>query len=188
MKRKTRADKPLELFRGALFVSVLVCILGPALGAQDIRILVLNANNGKPVTDECVNVSLGTWHGGDLIAPTNKEGFVVLHLENGQLTAAATTPRACNGMEVLGPKRVPTNASTIAITSDEYVDCQEWAKVVPGETLKDVLNRAPSYPIRKILESGMTASNRCGKYRTKAKPGELVLFVKPRSVWERLRE
>jgi hypothetical protein len=188
MKRKTRADKPLELLRGALFVSALVGLLVPTLHAQEIRIKVLNAHNGKPVTDECVNVSLGTWHGGDLIAPTNKEGFVVLHFKNGQVTAAATIPRACNGMEVLGPKRVPTNTTTIAITSDKYVDCQEWAKVVPGEALKDVLNRAPSYPIRNILESGMTAGNRCGRFRAKGKPGELIFFVRPRGFWEKMRE
>jgi hypothetical protein len=91
-------------------------------------------------------------------------------------------------MAILGPKPLPSDVTTLAVTSDEYVDCQEWAKVVPGESPKDALNRAPSYPIKRILELGVTASNRCGKFRAKARPGELILFVRPRSFMERLRE
>jgi hypothetical protein len=158
------------------------------LSAQEVRIRVLNARNGKPVTDECVNVSLGAWHGGDLIAPTNKDGLVVLHFENGQVSADPAPPSACNGLAVLGPRPVPTGVDTLTITSDEYADCQEWAKVTPGEIPREALNRAPSYPIKKVLESGVAAGNRCGRLRAEVKPGELVFYVRPRSFWERMRQ
>lgn len=55
--------------------------------AQEIHIRVLNAQNGKPITNECVNVSLGQWHGADLLAPANNEGVVVLHLANTEVMA-----------------------------------------------------------------------------------------------------
>ena len=54
--------------------------------SQEIRIRVLNAHNGKPISNECVSVSLGPWHGADLIAPTNREGAVALHLVGNEVT------------------------------------------------------------------------------------------------------
>jgi hypothetical protein len=65
------------------------------LHGQDIHIRVLNAHNGKPITNECINVSLGPWHGGDLIAPTNKDGIVVLHLRDNVVTADSVSPSRC---------------------------------------------------------------------------------------------
>jgi len=155
--------------------------------SQEIHIRVLNAHNGKPITNECVNVSLGPWHGGDLIAPTNKDGVVVLHLARNEVTADSVSSSSCDRTAVLGPKPLPKDGDTIAITSDEYVDCQEWAKVIPGEAPKDNLNRAPSYRIKKILESGVAAGNRCGQFRAEAKPGELVFFVRPLTLREKMR-
>jgi len=169
-------------------VCVVAFFLPSLLEAQEIRIRVLNARNGTAVTDECVNISLGSWHGGDLIAPTNKEGLVVLHFEGGQVRADAASSDTCNGLAVLGPKPVPAGVDTLAITSDKYVDCQEWAKVVPGEAPKDALNRAPSYSLKKLVESGAAAGNRCGKFRAEAKPGELIFYVRPRSFLEKMRE
>jgi hypothetical protein len=39
----------------------------------------------------------------------------------------------------------------------------------------------PSYPIKKILDSGVSAANTCGKFRAEARPGELIFYVKPLS-------
>jgi hypothetical protein len=47
----------------------------------------VNAHNGKPITNECVNVWLGPSHGADLIAPTNKDEVVALHLARKEMTA-----------------------------------------------------------------------------------------------------
>jgi hypothetical protein len=186
MKRKKRAIALSEVFK-VLLICILTGLFGTPLHGQEIHIRVLNANNGKPITNECVNVSLGVWHGADLIAPTNKEGVVVLHLARNEVTAAAVSPSPCDRTAILGPKPLPKGVDTIAITSDEYIDCQEWAKVIPGEAPKDNLNRAPSYRIEKILESGVAAGNRCGKFKAEAKPGELIFFVRPSSWLERMK-
>jgi len=84
-----------------LLVFVLGC--GSLARAQDILIQVLNARNGKPITDECLNISLGKWNGAELLAPTNREGVVVLHIQDKQITANASSPNACNGTAILGP-------------------------------------------------------------------------------------
>src|SRR6185312_11259866 len=70
--------------RAALLISALV--LAPPAWAQDIQVRVVSARNGKPITHECLNISLGTWHGAELFAQTNSDGAVVLHVEGGQVT------------------------------------------------------------------------------------------------------
>jgi hypothetical protein len=119
--------------------------------------------------------------------PTNKHGVVVLHLARNEVTADSVFASSCDRIAVLGPKPLPKDGDTIAITSDEYVDCQEWAKVIPGGTTKENLNRAPSYSIKKILESGVVAGNRCRQFRADAKPGELVFFVRPLTLREKMQ-
>jgi hypothetical protein len=162
----------------------------PLLDAQEIDIRVLSGRNGKPITNECLNVSLGSWHGGDLVAPTNRDGVVVLRFENNQATAAAASPHDCNGTAVLGPKAVPFGTDAITVSGDYYIACQEHGKIISGEPvtpnlLKEVM---PSYPIKKILESGLSAANTCGKFRAEPKPGELIFYVRPRSFSEKTRQ
>jgi hypothetical protein len=189
MKRKMRTVRLYQRLPQVLLIWVLVGLFGPLLHAQEIHIRVLNARNGKPLTDECLNVSLGLWHGRDLTAPTNRDGVIVLHFENNQATADAGSPHACNGMATLGPIAIPNGMDAITLLGDYYIACQEYGKIIPGEpmtpnTLKEVM---PSYPIKKILESGISAANTCGKFRAEAKPGELVFFVRPRTWLEKLK-
>ena len=188
MKRKIGAVPTSQALARGLLIWAPVAFFAPLLHAQEIHIRVLNARNGKPITNECVNVSLGSWHGGDLIAPTNKEGVVVLHFVGNQATADAVPGRTCNGMAALGPRNIPQGTDTLTIASDEYVACQEYGKIVPGEpATPDLLkNIMPSYPIKEILRSGIAAANRCGKFRAETKPGELIFFVRPRKFFERM--
>lgn len=169
------------------FSAVLLSLCAPLLYAQDIQIRVLNAQNGKPIGHECVNVSLGSWHGADLLVPTDKNGIVVLHLRGNEVMVDA----ACQGW----PKQARTaNLATIALIGDSYVACQEYGKFAPEERPapeavapvgKEIV---PTYSIKAILRTGVVASNTCGKFRAKAKPGELIFFERPRSFWERLRQ
>jgi hypothetical protein len=188
-KRKIRSVPPLLAFAQGFLIWVLV-VFPPLLHAQEIRIRVLNARTGKPITDECLNVWVGPLSGTGLLAPTNNEGAVVLHLGDNQVTANAVSSPACHGVAVLGPKPLPKDADTIAIASDYYVACQEYGKVVPGEPATPNLVREimPSYSTKKILESGVSAPNTCGKFRAEAKPGELIFFVRARKFLERMRQ
>jgi len=60
MKKKMRSGSLPWLLHRAFVISLLVSLFGPLAHAQDIRIRVLNARNGKPINNECVNVSLGS--------------------------------------------------------------------------------------------------------------------------------
>lgn len=167
-----------------LLISALVGLPGPLLHAQEIQIKVLNGRDGKPITNECVNVWIGTVYGAHLVAATNKDGVVVLHVEGRELVADA----ACPGWPVRASG--PTVVNAITVAGDKYVACQEYGKFAPGErpttnSLKDMI---PSYPVKEIVDSGLSAANTCGKARATAKPGELVFFERPRGFWEKMWE
>lgn len=43
-------------------------------------------------------------------------------------------------------------------------------------------------PTRQVLEEGVSMANTCGKIREAAKPGEIIIFVRPLSWWEQWRQ
>lgn len=190
MKKTVRTVPFPQACRHFFFACVFVALSGPLLHAEEIHIRVLNGQNGRPITNECLNVSLGQWHGADLIAPTNGEGVVVLHLGDGGVAADPVSPRVCNGTASVGPKPLARGADSIAVAGDVYFACQEYGKIIPGEAATPNLpgRMMPSYSIKGILESGISASNTCGRSRVKAKPGELILFVRPLHWWERMKQ
>jgi len=176
---------------GSLFAAPLLLlsvvfanVAGPSLLAQEIHIKVLNARNGKPVARACLSVYFGTWHARtDIWAATNQDGIAVIHLANGAMVAEA----GCRALK--RASYFPTGVDTIAIRNDYHVDCQELGPGFdgPGKYVP-IAARHPTYSIRRILESGITASNICGKARAQAKPGELVVFARSASLLEKLRE
>lgn len=191
MKRRGtfRLTRPLQTLLLLEFALVFFNMSASLVWAQVIRITVLNAHNGKAVPNECLNVSFGSWHGADLVTPTDDKGDVVLHLGAGKVEADGM-PHACNGTAILGPKTLPKGVDALTISGDHYVVCQEYGKIVPGQpitsdSLKELM---PSYSIDRIVKTGLTASNTCGRFRIKAIPGELVLFVRPVTWLEKMKQ
>lgn len=84
----------------------------PAFG-QEIHIRVVNAHNGKPITNECANVWIGPPHGAGLIAPTNKDGVVVLHLARNEVTADSVFASRATELPFLAPNRCRKTATRL---------------------------------------------------------------------------
>jgi hypothetical protein len=134
--------------------------------------------------EECLNISLGKWHGAELLAPTNREGVVELHIKNRQVTADTTSPHACNGLAIPGPKFLTNDLESISVMGDIYIACQEYGKRSAEQPAGDVI---PTYRIGKIVEFEVAAANTCGKFKSEAKPGALILFVRPMSLSEKFK-
>jgi hypothetical protein len=183
MTTKIRNIPPSKAIQQVFALCLLVAFLGIPVRAQEIRIRVLNGRNGKPITNECLNVWIPNFYGAHIVARTNGEGVVVLHLAEDELVADV----ACPGWPVRASR--PKSADTITVSGDYYVACQEYGKVVPGDAAnRDLMKQVmPSYPIKKVLESGLAAGNACGKFRVEAKPGELIFFVRPPTWLEKLK-
>jgi len=187
MQRKMRTVPNTKLGLTIFLMLVLVGLAGPSLYGQEIHIRVLSARNGKPITNECLNVWLGhDWNHPSLLAPTNNEGVVVLYFADNTVTAGSVPHPACGKWLAVSPKANPNDADAIVVSGAYYVICQELGEVHSGGHLERFI--PPAYKIRKILESGVSAANTCGKFRAQAKPGELIIFVRPPTFMERMRE
>lgn len=161
----------------------LLCFYAPKARAQEIHVKVLDGRNGKPVTRECLNIWVGTLAGPHLVAATDGDGVAVLRVSDDDLVAGA----GCRGWPTQAAW--PTGSEGLLVSGDYYVACQEYAKVVPDAAKPKFIGKIPPlYPLKEILESGISASNTCGKFRAKPKPGELIFFVRPRGFWEGLRQ
>lgn len=186
MEKRIGPLRLLRAFQQVLLISAIASLIGQGLRAEEIRIRVLNAHNGKPVPDECVNVFTKENVSSTLV-PTDKEGVATLLVEGDRAGPIEVAHgRACNGAVALHP--TVGHADTIQISGDYYVACQEYGKTIPGERIQPPPfdQRMPSYSVARILQSGIVAANTCGKIRVQAKPGELILFVRPRSLLEKL--
>lgn len=45
-----------------------------------------------------------------------------------------------------------------------------------------------TYPTQRVLEQGIVTDNYCGKATAAPRPGEVTIFVRPLTWWERLKE
>ena len=187
MQRKICIVRRTPLIVRFLLISALVGSAGSSLYGQEIHIRVLNARNGKSITNECLNVWFGhDSRGASLLAPTNNEGVVVLHFADNTVTAGSVPGAACEKGLAINAMPVPNGPDAIVVTGGYYVACQKYEEVRSGDRLERLI--PPFYPIREILESGVSAANTCGKFQAQAKPGELIFFVRPPTFLERMRE
>ncbi|MGH9507807.1 MAG: hypothetical protein ACRD13_12870, partial [Terriglobales bacterium] len=75
---------------------------------------------------------------------------------------------------------VPAHGAVREITGGFSVPCRPLLpnKMPAGNIL---------YPVSRILSHGVVTENTCGKGRAVPKPGVLVIFARPMTLWERLR-
>ncbi len=133
---------------------------------------VLNARNGKPVTNECVNVFIEGMRT-PIVVPTDKEGLAILHVE-GERAGGTDAERGweCNDMSAVHPKVGASDATEIA--GDYYVGCQQSGRMVPGEPVSNPLTNMPPYPIKTRV--GCHYSQYLRKIQGRSKAGRVGLL------------
>jgi len=168
------------LFRGlsVIFMVLFAGLLGTGLRAQTISIKLVNGRNGHPMAHGCVNVGIDHIHH-MLAIPTDKDGVALLHLTD--IDAEVNTQsrwQGCGDFGVIKP--VVKYSDTIGINAG-YVLCQphtpdySWLVTMTVST-------------KKVIQSGFVTPNTCGKATALPKPGELILFVRPLTWWEKLKQ
>jgi hypothetical protein len=176
--------------KSILFALIFACVMRATLArAQEIRIVVLDAGNLKPVADECLNISLGLWHGTDIIAPTDSDGAVVLTIGNNEVVAKPVVGKTCNGMASTKPVQSESVPTTISVLSDWYVSCQYSKKLTkdPAWLHASPSERIPSFSVKEILGTGVVATNSCSRRNPTPKPGELFFLVRKRTFLEGMK-
>lgn len=165
------------------WICIAIAIPLPSI-AQNIHIRVVNGKNGKAVTDECLNIAFGDWHH-QLLVPTDLRGVVTLHLSGKSVTADVGSRSTCNQSAFLGPTAV-VSADGFTVMSDWYVACQEFTRGANDSSGSGNSLGLPSYSVSEIVSRGISASNTCGKVRLQPQKGELIFYVRPRSLKEKL--
>lgn len=175
-----------RLFRRSLlglFLVFLSGVSGTALPAQTISIKLVDGRNGRSMADKCINVWVG-----DRAAPksrpllqtqTDKNGVADLRLTgHGAEINNQNQQLACGLRGVIHP--AAKYGDTITIRSD-YMLCQ--ARLPDGSW-----QALEGFSTKDALQSGIATANTCGKAKASPAPGEIVLFVRPLSWWEKLKE
>ena len=101
---------------------------------QTIHIRVVDKNL-RPITDECLNITLGKWHGGELFLPTDSAGQITLNIQDNKMTAPLAPAKACNTNSIAGPASFDSSVHEVSVVTDEYVSVstqKNFSKTLPG--------------------------------------------------------
>jgi hypothetical protein len=169
----------------ALFGASAIC----TFSQQTMHIRVVDSKHLRPIRDECLNITLGKWHGAELFLPTDSVGQITLNIAGNKVTAPLVPAKACNTDSIGGPASFDSSVHQISVVTDEYVSCQYSKKLVkdPAWLKESPAQRIPSFSIEEIIDHGIVATNSCTKLTPTAEPGELVLVVRKRTFMEGMR-
>ena len=174
----------IDFFTSPFVLSLSLLLLFVTSGrAQTIEVKIVNGRNGHPVADRCMYVWVGDRSnpssGPLLETQTNKDGIISLRLthEDGK-TNGDGQRLACGLAGSINP--VAKYGDTISIRAG-YVLCQ------PHTPDYSWLARA-DFSTEEILQHGIATANSCGSITASPKPGEVILFVRPLTWWEKLKQ
>ena len=171
-----------RLFRRSLAGFFLVLLLGSSakpVRAQIIRIEVVNGKTGRPLAGTCVNVWVGSQRKAAMAIPTDAGGVASLRLAGKDDEISTRNQwKECGLFGVIHP--VVKYADSMRINVG-YVSCQPHR---PDYSWLGKLD----FSTKEVLESGVVTPNACGKAKASPEPGEVILFVRPLSWWEKLKE
>lgn len=162
-----------------LFMVVSTCCLGTAVHAQTLRIKLVNGRNGRPIANSCVNVWIGNARKEAMAIPTDKDGVAKLRLtENDDEIDVHNKYKSCGDFGVIEPV---VNYSDSFRVNAGYVSCQ------PHRPDYSWLS-SQEFSTREVLRSGVVTANACGNAKASPEPGELIVFVRPLTFWEKLKQ
>lgn len=161
-----------------LIVLLLVCSSGVLLRAQSIDIKLVNGRNGTPVAHTCID--LGVDHVEHMLAiPTDKNGVARFFItDNDAEIDMQKHWEECGNWGVIDPVVRYTDTFGIHVG---YVLCQfrkpdySWLAIT-------------KFSMKDVLQHGIVMSNTCGNATASPKPGEVILFVRPLTWWEKLKQ
>jgi hypothetical protein len=169
--------------RCCLYAAVLLFSLSgfvvPKLDAQDIQIKLIDGRNGKPLANTYVNVWVGNDRKEATVIPTDSKGAATLHLITE--SSKIDTSRKWGGYGMSGV------ADPVFIYQDDirvnvgYVLCQTGSGSYSWLRINE-------YATKDLVQTGVASTNMCGKATAERKSGELILFVRPLSWWEKMRQ
>ncbi|MGA7524506.1 MAG: hypothetical protein WBW84_18790 [Acidobacteriaceae bacterium] len=151
------------------------------LWAQIVEIKLVDGRSGRPIVGEAsyVDAWVGTERKEAIAIPTDADGVARLRLTNDPGQVNIPNPTRDNGSIVVKDPIVKYD-DTMAIQVP-YALCMRGGSNYSWLAVQH-------FSTRELLEHGYVSLNTCGKATALQKPGEVVLFLRPLSWWERFKE
>ncbi len=162
-----------------LFVTVLPAMSAMSLAAQTLEIKLVDGRNGRPMvgTSAYVNVWVGGERKEAIAIPTDDNGIARLHLTlnpNGE-----NIPISTGHGTIVEKHPVVKYDESIRINAP-YVLCgtkgsRSWLDL-------------KSFSSKEVFDHGYTSGNTCGRFTAPPQPGQVVLFVRPLTFLEKMKQ
>jgi hypothetical protein len=147
--------------------------------AQTVRIQLVNGKNGRAIGNTCVNTWVGTERKDATLIPADKDGVVWLYLtDKDSEVNIQNLPKDCVSRGAT--HAVAKYSDTIRIVAG-YALCQPHA---PDNSWVATLE----FSTMQIVQQGIVTANSCGKAKASPEPGKLVIFVRPLTWLEQLKQ
>jgi hypothetical protein len=163
-----------------LLVAVLLVLPAVSLSAQTIEIKLVDGRNGHPMVgpSSYVNIWVGEQRKEAIAIPTDENGIARLQLT---LTPSAVNiPNSKNKGTVVVDHPVVKYDESFRINAP-YVFCGQEKRSYSWLELKN-------FSTKEVLDHGYASTNTCGKITVSSQPGRVVLFVRPLTFWEKMKQ
>jgi hypothetical protein len=161
-------------------VSFFLILYGASLSAQTLKIILVDGRNGRPMVgaSSYVNVWIGTERKEAIAVPTDGEGVARLQLTFN--SDEVNVPNSKNSGSIVVDHPVVNYNESLRINVP-YVSCGS------GGSNYSWL-RSETFSTKEILQHGYVSPNTCGKATVSPQPGQVILFVRPLTRWEKIKE
>lgn len=170
-------------------VALFLILYGTLLCAQTLEIRLVDGRNGcpmadhwrkgDPVADHCVNVWVGTARKEAICIPTDANGVARLRLTD-NIGEIDIQNRSKHGGSIVAINPVLKYEDSLAIQVG-------YALCIPRGSHYSWL-AVSHFSTKQLLQQGYVSPNTCGKATASPKPGEMVIFVRPLTWWEGMKE
>lgn len=163
-----------------LLVTVLLTMPAMSLAAQTLEIKLMDGRSGRPMfgTSAYVNVWVGKERKEAIAIPTDENGVARLQLT---LNPNEVNIPISTGHGTIVEKHPVVQYGEFFRINAPYVFCGS------GEG-----NRSPlelkNFSTQEVLDRGYASGNTCGKVTASPQPGQVVLFVRPLTFMEKIKQ
>jgi len=160
--------------------TVLLILSAMSLSAQTIEIKLVDGRNGHPMVGASSYVNV--WVGGErkeaIAIPTDEKGVARLQLTMNP--SEVNIPNSKNNGSIVIDHPVVKYDESFRINAP-YVLCGPRGGSYSWLELKN-------FSTKEVLDHGYASANTCGKVTVSPQPGQVVLFVRPRTFWEKMKQ
>ena len=163
-----------------LLVTVLLVMSTMSLAAQTLEIRLVDGRNGRPMvgTSAYVNVWVGGERKEAIAIPTDNNGVARLQLT---LNPNEENMPISTGHGTMVEKHPVVKYDESFRINAPYVLCGA------GEGNRSRLD-LKNFSTKEVLDHGYASGNTCGKVTATPRPGQVVLFVRPLTFMEKMKQ